>query len=82
MAGSCCFDGTTNGLSPLRVETLLAALYGLLLHLPGAGLGALVGSGFAHQEVFEAPGTGSRRLPSLSVVPVRGGATGSLGWAF
>ena len=59
-----------------------AALYGLLMHLPGAALGAMVGSGFANQEVFEAPGAVGRTVRHLSVVPVRGGATGSLGWAF
>ena len=59
-----------------------AALYGLLMHLPGAALGALVGSGAANQELFEAPGNVGRTLPHLSVVPVRGGATGSLAWAF
>jgi hypothetical protein len=58
-----------------------AAIYGLLLHLPGAGLGALVGSGVANQEVFEAPGAVGRK-PLVSVIPVRGGATGLLGWAF
>lgn len=59
-----------------------AVLYGLLMHLPGAGLGALIGTGAANQEVFEAPGRVGRTLPYVSLVPVRGGAAGSLGWSF
>jgi hypothetical protein len=59
-----------------------AVLYGLLMHLPGAALGAMVGSGSANQEVFEAPAVVGRTRPYLSVVPIRGGATGTLGWAF
>jgi hypothetical protein len=59
-----------------------AALYGLLMHFPGAALGAMVGSGSANQVLFEAPRGAGRTRPQLSLVPVRGGATGTLGWTF